>query len=177
MAPAWRWCGTCFVCGGSTVVIKLFKLFNFSVSFRYVPQWPAYCQQQHCAAAECWWGWCWCSALHNWQDRLLWNCTQPIWAVVLPWWNGSPHWWCWSAILSEQRWYVDSSEPKVQPGFVSDVHWSVLLWNTRPKQCDPDIVCGSISHWKWRWVFLFSVSRCTVCNMCAAHITSPHGLV
>ena len=27
------------------------------------------------------------------------------------------------------------------------------------------------------FLFLFSVSRCTVCIMCAAHITSPHSLV
>ena len=157
----------------------------FGYCFRYVPQWPAYHQQQHCDPAEYWWGWCWCSALHNWQDCLLCRYTKPSWAVVLPWWNDGSHWWCWSAILSEQRWYVNSSQPKTQPGFVRDIHWSLLLWNTRPKQCDPDHVCESISHWEWRWAFVFQfVNRCGytvyICIMCAPHIAihnSPQSLV
>ena len=176
VAPAWRWCGTCFVCGGSTVIIKLFKLFNFHLSFRYVPQWPVYCQQQHCAPAEYWWGWYGCSALHNQQDCLLYTYTWSCWGVVLPWWKDGSHYgscspcYCW-AVLSKQRHFIDSSEQKVQPGFVRHVLWSVLLPNTRPKQCDSDIVCGSISHWKWRWVFF------SFLFLDAAHITSPHSLV
>ena len=123
-------------------------------------------------------------ALYNWQDCLL-NRCWPSWRVVLPWWKDGPYYGCKWAILSKQRCYVNSPEPKAQPGFVRDVLRNLLLWNTRPKQCDPDHVCESISYREWRWVFVFQfVDRCGytvyISIMCAPHITihnSPQNLV